>query len=215
MKNFRQKKFTTRITPITQKQIERLRATRLKNAKSSAQTRFFRSKQFDAQLKRNIKANRRSRNVRALNKIADSLATNAKERKVLNSLFGESTRFNAVTGQRRKVNSLTSVKQTKRLDKIVQQIENKSFKFERRIQQNKRFKAVKQFLPKNKTVSDLIAALDRTEFYYENKSKINEYNAIASKKGTLHASNTAVGIHLRNQYTKSLDKDVQNLLKKF
>ena len=211
--NYRNKKTTTRVTKISATQLDKLRATRIKNAKSYNEIRFLKSNQFKTVVNQQIKLNRVKKNVKTLNEITNKIAYTKEQKKSINSLFGEKTaiRNNKVV----KVNTFTSKSQTVKLNKILKQINKGDFNIKKYLIKNKTFQTNKINLSKNVSVNEILTSLNRTEFYYENKELVMSYNSIRTKKGEFSANATNTGKNLQNKYRASLDSDTNLLLEAF
>lgn len=210
-KNYRTRIYTKRITTPTKSQINRLRTSRLKKATSYAERKFLNSKSFDATVMRNVRENRVRLNYKTLGEI-QSQFRNETQRSVVRDLFGESTRV--TKGKVVRVNTLTSYKQTQRLQKISKQISKGQFDIKRYAMKTKRFREIRKHLPTNVSTGDLLNALDRTDFYFENKQVIKQHNANVDKHGTVRAKQLKAGQKLERLYYESIGSEAEELAMK-
>ncbi len=207
--NFRARKITTRVTPISAKQLENLRTTRLNKAKTYAERKYLSSKSFDKKVRADIRSNRFKKNVSTLERIIKSGESKSAQKALLQT-FGEKTIVTA-TGIKR-TNTFTSLKQTKRLAKVEKLINQNKFNIKRYVSRTSVYKKNKKFLPKNASTQDILKSIVRTTFYYENKRDILKFNEIAGAKGRVHASNTKVGIKLANLYAEFTNEETDAIL---
>lgn len=207
MKTYRTKRYTTRIKPITQKEINSLRKTQLKKSKSFQQTKFLKSKEFDKQIRRNIKENRVRKNYAALSKIQGTVK-NVTAKKTLKSLFSEKSAIR--NGKVVKTTSFTSYSQTKKLQKVTKQISQGKFNVNRYLAGNKRYRELKNRLPVGSTTADKLIALDRTNFYFDNRKTILQHNANVQKHGVVRASEMSAGQKLEKSYYEDLNEELSD-----
>lgn len=212
-KNFRHKKYTSRVGNITPKQIENLRQTALKNARPDDYKRikFLKSAQFDKRIRSNIKENRVNKNVKALKEISRTIGNTKDRQKVALRLFGEIHTVNK-QGKKVKRNTLTSKSQTERLAKITKKIQKGNFNIKKHVANTARFKEIKKHLPKGAGMADILSALDRTNFYFENKKTILQHNKNVLKHGKIAAVEMYAGKKLSQAYMNQLnDEDIEFL----
>lgn len=211
-RNYKTKIYTKRIGSISNAGIEKLRQTQLKQKNISAnRKKFLNSYEFNKTVRRNIKENRLVRNTKAMSKIAKIAKTPAQE-KILNQIFGESTRRKGAKVIR--TNTFTSLKQTKRLDRIVSKIDNGTFNPMRNIKSSNLYRQRRQYLPKGSSLSNILNTLNSTEFYLENKTLIRQYNNLVDSKGRLYAEMHSIGQKLRKKHIEyaSPDDNILNLI---
>lgn len=212
MKNYRTKKYTTRLSPINQSQINKLRSTQLKHATSYKQKKFIRSKEFDKQVRRQIRVNRFNANKARLDRIASSIGESTEQKRFFRSFFGEKS-VRTSSGGKRRVNTFTSQAQTKRLKTIEKQLASNKFNLKRRVQNTKKYKEIKKYLPDDASQSELATSLNRNAFYFENRTLIRRHNRNVQRHGVAHASGMKTGKDLRNQYVDSQNEEDADLIK--
>lgn len=211
-KNYRTKSYTTRTTKITKTGIERLRATQLKKAKSYKQQKFLKSSQFDKLIRQNIKENRIKVNTRTLTQIS-KLGRTQQQKETLIRLFGEKT--TRAGGKVRRVNTLTSQKQTERLRKISKELNRGKFNAKKYITRSKSFRERRKYLPKNASLMNMLDVVNSTQFYLEERKLIQAHNRNVQKYGTEKAQTMVAGNNLRTRYIESVSKEDEDLIKEF
>lgn len=202
--NFRTKKYTSRISNISKAGIEKLRATQLKKSNISAdRKKFLQSKSFDKQIRANIRENRIRENRRVIEEISKS-TNKADLRNNLKSFFQESTRIS--NGRVIRTNTLTSLKQTKRLKRIATQMKNGTFDPLKNIKRTKRYQERRKYIPIG-TITDAKELLEtiltktlRTQFYLENESLVKTHNSNVDKYGVYKAEKMKAGRNLQQKY---------------
>ncbi len=203
--NYRTRKITNRITPISSKQMQNLRNNRLAKAKSAAERRFLSSQSFDREVRSQIRLNRREQNIRTLARVSKQIGGSSDEQRVVRQLFGEKTR--TIQGKVRRTNTFTSYSQTKRLKKIESQLKAGTFNVSRVVKSTKKFQEIKRYVPSNASQGELLTSIQRDEFYFENQPLIKRYNKLAQRNGRVHADNLKTGQKLANAYTEYTNED--------
>lgn len=219
-RNYRTKVYTKRLTSATNSDIEKLRQSALAKVKANdwKKKKFIQSQQFDKLIRKNIKENRYEYNRSAITKIADTIGDTKSRQKVVKSLFGEKQGY-----------SLTSKKQTQRLKKIQKEIAKGEFNIIKYVKNKEKYRKNKGYIKPNpgkvsvgggrghvphapgvkpniqtgNETGKILDALDREEFYYQNKSTIKSYNDIRQHKGFEHAKTTRIGRKLRDKHYES------------
>lgn len=205
---FRSKKYTARVKPVSPAQIERMRNSALKKARPDDYKRikFLKSAQFDKRIRQNIRENRVTRNIQNIKKIANAIGDTKERQKTVVKLFGEIHTVNK-HGKKVKRNTFTSMKQTERLAKVSKQISLGKFNIKRYVSNTRKYKDVKRHLPTNAPMGDILSALDRTNFYFENRKTILQHNKNVSKHGKLTASDMSAGKKLSQAYMGQLNNE--------
>lgn len=210
---FRTKKYTARVKPVSPAQIERMRAAAIKKARPNDYKRlkFLKSAQFDKRVRQNIRENRVTRNIQNIKKIANAIGDTKERQKTVVKLFGEIHTVNK-HGKKVKRNTFTSMKQTERLAKVSKQISLGKFNIKRYVSNTRKYKDVKRHLPTNAPMGDILSALDRTNFYFENRKTIVQHNKNVQKYGKLTAADMSAGKKLSQAYIGQLnDEDLEFL----
>ncbi len=197
-------RLTTRIL-ISKAQIEKIRQKRLDKAiEAGNSTRYLNSKKFVRDINREVRNNRVTRNQKVLDKLAINLSPNASEQQTIRQFFGEDT---AVRNDKVvRINRFSTKKQTLRLKKLTQQFKKGTLNLKKYVSRDARFRENRKFLPQNPSNSEIIQALSRDEFYYENQDLIIQYNLLRAKKGAKFAETSKIGQNLQNQYNMYMNE---------
>lgn len=210
MSNYRTKKYTRGVKPLSNARINQIRKSALNKATTAQQERFIKSNNFNKLLRQNVRDNRYKQNVNTLKTISRKLADTSQRRKIVKQLFGEvTTRKNGKPVTR---NSFTSVNQTNRLNKIKRQIDNGTFNMKRYVTRNQKFKSNKKYLPSNASAGQMLDSLDRTDFYYEQKTTIKTHNTNVKKHGVLSATKMNAGKKLSKEHDIWKNKEDEDFL---
>lgn len=211
-KRYRYKKYTTRTTMATQKDIARIRSSALKKANTAAKKRFIQSQGFEKLIRKNIKQNRIKQNTRNINLITETYAQDPVQRERIAKYFSETTKYR--NGKKYRVNSMTSKKQTDKLKKIVNAAKKgKPINIQSWIKRTKRFKeaVANEVIEKEATFDEALEVLYRTDFYIENKELVTQHNKNVDKYGYYEARNRKPGVKLGNKYAGKANKEAEDL----